>query len=154
MKTLICYFSASGETKNQAEKIAEVIQGDLFEIEPVTPYNDADLDWTNKMSRSSQEMNDKSFRPPIKKKIEHLDNYDKIIIGYPIWWFTAPSIINTFIEENHLDNKNILLFCTSGGSSIDKSIKDLEEKYPELKIIKGKRFNGNESLEEIKEWSE
>lgn len=152
MKTLISYFSASGETKAQAEKISEIIQGDLFEIEPVNPYSDADLDWTNKMSRSSIEMNDKNFRPPIKKKIDNIDDYDTVIIGYPIWWFTAPSIINTFIEENNLENKNILLFCTSGGSSIDKSIKDLEEKYKALKIIKGKRFTGNESIEEIQEW--
>lgn len=152
MKTLISYFSASGETKAQAKKISEIIQGDLFEIEPVNPYSDADLDWTNKMSRSSIEMNDKNFRPPIKKKIDNIDDYDTVIIGYPIWWFTAPSIINTFIEENNLENKNILLFCTSGGSSIDKSIKDLEEKYKTLKIIKGKRFTGNESIEEIQEW--
>ena len=146
MKTLISYFSASGETRKVAQLIATTIQGDLFEIEPLTPYTDADLDWTNKMSRTSQEMNDKSFRPPIKNKVEKMEDYDTVIIGYPIWWFTAPTIINTFIEENPLENKKIYLFCTSGGSSIDKSVKELQEKYPSLNIIKGKRFTKDESI--------
>ena len=152
MKTLISFFSASGITKEQAKKIKEAVTSDIFEIEPVTPYSDADLDWTNKTSRSSVEMNDKNFRPPIKNKVTNMDDYDTVMIGYPIWWFTAPTIINSFIEQNHLENKKILLFCTSGGSSVDKSMKDLQEKYPELNIMKGKRFNGNETKEEIIEW--
>jgi flavodoxin len=152
MKTLVSYFSASGVTEKIAKKIAHAIEGELFEIEPVTKYTDEDLDWTNKNSRSSQEMNDKEYRPPIKNKIENINDYQTILIGFPIWWFTAPTIINTFIEENNLENKNILLFCTSGGSSIDKCITNLQEKYPTLNILKGKRFLGNETDDQIKEW--
>jgi len=152
MKTLITYFSASGVTKERAEKIAQTVNGDLFEIEPVEVYTDADLDWTNKQSRSTLEMQDKSFRPPIKKKVENLEEYDKVCIGFPVWWYTCPTIINTFIEENNLEGKKIYIFCTSGGSKVEPCIEHLKSAYPNLNFVKGLRLNGSESDEDIKTW--
>ena len=104
---LVSYFSASGVTKNIAKKISDAVNGDLFEIEPLKKYTAEDLDWTNKRSRSSIEMNDKTSRPQISKKISSIEEYNTVIIGFPVWWYTAPKIINTFIEENNLENKNI-----------------------------------------------
>ena len=117
-KILVSYFSASGVTKKIAEKITNAVSGDLFEIEPVEKYTPEDLDWTNKQSRSSVEMNDKSFRPAVLNKVSNISEYDTIVIGFPVWWYTAPTIINTFIEENNLEGKNIYDFVTNGGSEI------------------------------------
>ncbi len=153
-KTLICYFSASGVTKSVSEKLAKILEGDLFEIEPTEKYTSADLDWTNKESRSSVEMADKSSRPAIAKKIENLEVYDKIIIGFPVWWYTAPTIINTFIEENDLRNKKIYVFVTSGGSNETGSFTDLKNSYPELNFVNAKRFKGSESEEEYRSFIE
>ena len=152
MKTLVTYFSASGNTKKVAEQINEIIKGDLFEIEPVEKYTDADLDWSSKTSRSTLEMQDKNFRPPIKNKVENLNDYQKVVIGFPIWWYTAPSIINTFIEENDLTGKEIYLFCTSGGSPVDKAVENLKNAYPKLDFKLGKTFRGREDEEEILDW--
>ena len=152
MKTLITYFSASGVTKKVAEKIAQAVEGDLFEIEPVEKYTEEDLDWTNKESRTTIEMQDKSFRPPIKNKVENLQDYNKVIIGFPVWWYTAPTIINSFIEENNLENKEVYVFCTSGGSGIEKCKQDLQKEYPTLNFKEGKRFTENVSSEEINNW--
>ena len=151
-KVLVSYFSASGVTKRVAEKISAAINSDIFEIEPKTKYTSEDLDWTNKQSRSSLEMSDKNSRPAIVNKVENIDNYDTVIIGFPVWWYTAPTIINTFIEENNLKNKKIYIFVTSGGSSETGSIKDLKEKYPNLNFISAKRFTGNESIDDYKNW--
>lgn len=149
---LICYFSASGTTKKIAEKISNTTKGDLFEIEPIDKYTKEDLDWTDNNGRSSIEMNDKSFRPPIKNKINNIYKYDTIIIGFPIWWYTAPTIINTFIEENDLTNKKIYIFVTSGSSSYESSLNDLRNKYSNLNFINGKRFIGNEIDDDIINW--
>lgn len=149
---LVSYFSASGVTKNVAKKLSEAVDGDLFEIEPVDIYTSEDLDWTNKQSRTSIEMNDKASRPAIKNKVSNIDKYDIVIIGFPVWWYTAPTIINTFIEENNLLGKDVYVFVTSGGSSSEKSINDLRNTYPDIKLISSKRFNGNESNEEYKTW--
>ena len=151
-KILVSYFSASGVTKGVAEKIANAVEGDLFEIEPVEKYTDADLNWMDKKSRSTIEMNDRSFRPPVKNKVENLSDYDKVVIGFPVWWYTAPTIINTFIEENDLTGKSIYVFCTSGSSGVDGSLNDLKNTYPNLKFISGKRLKSNVDLEEIKTW--
>ena len=151
-KILVSYFSASGVTKGVAEKIANAVEGDLFEIEPVEKYTDADLNWMDKKSRSTIEMNDRSFRPPVKNKVENLGDYDKVVIGFPVWWYTAPTIINTFIEENDLTGKSIYVFCTSGGSGVDGSLNDLKNTYPNLNFISGKRLKSNVDLEEIKTW--
>ena len=151
-KILVCYFSASGVTKGVAVKIANVVNGDLFEIEPVDKYTQADLDWTNKQSRSSIEMNDRSFRPPVLKKVDNINEYDTVVIGFPVWWYTAPTIVNTFIEENNLEGKNISVFVTSGSSGYEGSFNDLKNTYTNLKFINGRRFNGRESSEEYKNW--
>lgn len=151
-KVLVSYFSASGVTKAVSEKIANAINGDLFEIEPVEKYTDADLDWTDKQSRSTVEMNDKSFRPLVKRKVDNIEEYDTIVIGFPVWWYTAPTIINTFIEENDLTGKNAYVFVTSGGSGYEGSFRDLKNAYPNINFISGKRLKGNESDEEYKEW--
>lgn len=151
MKTLVAYFSATGVTKGAAEKLAEVTGGDLYEIQPEVPYTDADLDWQDKQSRSSVEMADLSSRPAIKGKVENLDDYDTVFIGFPVWWYTAPTIINTFIETNDLKGKTVIPFCTSGGSSIKKSAEDLKKAYPDLNWKEGKLLN-RISKEELETW--
>ena len=148
---LVTYFSASGVTKKVAEKIAGENGYDIFEIEPVDPYTAEDLDYTNSSSRSTVEMNDKSFRPPIAETCD-VSGYDTVVIGFPVWWYTAPTIINTFIESVDLSGKTIKAFCTSGGSGIDKCVSDLQVEYPELNFAKGMRFMGNVS--KAKEWIE
>lgn len=148
---LIAYFSASGVTKSIAEKIAKENDYDIFEIQPEETYTPEDLDWTDKNSRSTIEMNDKKFRPPIKESVD-VSDYDIVAIGFPVWWYTAPTIINTFIESVDLTGKTIKAFCTSGGSGIDKCVNDLQNEYPELNFAKGMRFMGNVS--NAKEWIE
>ncbi|MBQ4644329.1 MAG: NAD(P)H-dependent oxidoreductase, partial [Clostridia bacterium] len=138
-------------TKNVAEKIANENNYDIFEIKPVETYTPADLDWTDKNSRSTIEMNDKEFRPPIKE-ICDVSPYDTVVIGFPVWWYTAPTIINTFIESVDLKGKTIKAFCTSGGSGIDKCVSDLQDTYPELDFAKGMRFMGDVS--KASEWIE
>lgn len=151
-KILISYFSASGVTKKIAERISNAIGGDIFEIEPLEKYTKEDLDWMNKESRSSIEMADKNSRPKIVKKVENIEIYDTVVIGFPVWWYTAPTIINTFIEENNLKNKNIYIFVTSGSSSFGGSLRDLKEKYTDLNFKDGIRFTGSESDEDYKSW--
>ena len=150
-KVLIAYFSASGTTRSVAEKIATVNDYDLFEIEPEVKYTSQDLDWTDKNSRSTVEMNDKAFRPPIKNTCD-VSGYDIIVIGFPVWWYTAPSIINTFIESVDLSGKTIKVFCTSGGSGVDKCVSDLQAGYPNLDFAEGMRFMGD--ISKAKEWIE
>ena len=151
-KILVSYFSATDTTKMVAEKIRDVLNCDLFEIEPVEKYTDADLNWHDKNSRSSIEMQDKNSRPGIKAKISNLNDYDKVIIGFPVWWYTAPTIINTFIEENDFLNKQVYIFVTSGGSSEEGSFNDLKNKYNNINFIKAKRFNSNTSKEDIEDF--
>jgi len=148
---LVTYFSASGTTKKVAENIAHENEYDIWEIEPVEKYTPADLDYTNKNSRSTIEMNDKSFRPPITGSCD-VSGYDTVVIGFPVWWYTAPTIINTFIESVDLSGKKIKIFCTSGGSGVDKCVSDLQKTYPELNFTKGIRFMGDVS--KAKEWIE
>ena len=151
-KVLVSYFSASGVTKKVAENISNAIGGDLFEIEPVEKYTVEDLDWTNKQSRSTIEMNNKSFRPPVLNKVLNIDEYNTVVIGFPVWWYTAPTIINTFIEENNLEGKNVYIFVTSGGSGSEGSFSDLKNTYSNIDFISGRRFTGNESQEEYINW--
>lgn len=145
------YFSATGITKNIAEKIAHENGYDSFEIEPVEKYTPEDLDYNNPNSRSTIEMNDKSYRPSISQKC-YVQLYDTIVIGFPVWWYTAPRIINTFIEELDLSGKTIKVFCTSGGSGVDGCVKDLQDTYPTLNFSKGMRFTGD--VLKAKEWIE
>ena len=150
-KILISYFSASGITKRVAEKVATAINGDIFEIEPVEKYTEADLDWTNKQSRSSVEMRE-NIKPEILNKISNLDEYNTICLAFPIWWYKEPTIIDKFLEENDMSGKNIYVFVTSGGSSIDSTYKSLKENYPNLNFVSGKKFTGREYDEEYREW--
>ena len=154
MKRIVCYFSATGITKAVAEMIAEYTESDLFEIEPVQKYTSDDLDWHDDASRSSIEMKNKNSRPQIKNKIDDISKYEEVIIGFPVWWYTAPTIINTFIEENDLTNKKIYIFVTSGGSTFNGSFTDLAGKYPNLNFVSGIKFNRNIEKEDVINWLE
>lgn len=152
-KTLVAYFSATGTTADAAGKLAKITGGELFEIAPATPYTDADLDWHDKQSRSSVEMNDPKSRPALKGKKENMAAYEVVYIGYPIWWGVAPTIVKTFIESHDLKGKTVIPFATSGGSSIDRSITDLKTTYPDLDWKEGRLLNRmNEKT--IREWTE
>ena len=129
-KVLVTYFSASGVTAKVARNIANIIGADTFEIKPKVPYTSADLNWMDKQSRSSIEMNDKSSRPQIEGTVSKLDDYETILIGFPVWWYTAPTIINTFIESLDFTGKTLIPFCTSGGTGISGCEKDLRNAYP------------------------
>ena len=130
-KTLVVYFSATGTTKAAAQKLAKEFNADLYEIIPEQPYTAADLDWRDKTSRSTVEMNDKTSRPAIKGRCENIADYDTVWIGFPIWWYTAPTIVNTFIEAHDLSGKTLNVFATSGGSGVSGSAKDLKKAYPQ-----------------------
>ena len=152
-KSVICYFSATGTTKRIGEELSRILNADLFEIEPVQKYTSEDLDWTNKQSRSTIEMEDENSRPEVKNKLENINDYKNVIIGFPVWWYKEPTIIDTFIEENDLTNKNIYVYVTSGGSTVAGSLKHMKEKYPNINFVSGKTLNSvNE--EEIKGWLE
>ena len=150
-KILVSYFSASGTTKKVAEKVATAANGILFEIEPKQIYTESDLDWTNKQSRSSIEMNN-NIKPEIANKVSNLAEYDTICLAFPIWWYKEPTIIDKFLEENDMTGKRIYVFATSGSSPIDSTYKSLQNNFPNLDFVSGKRFTGNESEEEYKSW--
>ena len=141
MKKLIAYFSASGITGRAARKLADAIKADIYQIRPERPYSAADLDWTDRKSRSSAEMKDESARPAIAGDLPDLSAYDTLYIGFPIWWGVAPRIINTFMEGCDLSGRKIVIFATSGGSSLPYAVDDLRRKYPDLDIAEGKLLN-------------
>lgn len=153
MKTLVAYFSASGTTKMVANRLAGAIGADLFEIEPKIPYSNQDLDWTNKNSRSSLEMNDRSSRPEVAKKVTNMEQYDKIFVGFPIWWYVAPTIINSFLEQYDLSGKTIVPFATSGGSGMGETNKHLAPSCKGAVLKDGKRFATYISEEGLKAWA-
>ena len=153
MKTLVAYFSATGTTEAVAKDLAEVTGATLYEIRPEVKYTAADLNWRNKESRSSIEMQDKNSRPAIVKDLKDADSYERIFIGFPVWWYTAPTIINTFIEAYGFEGKTVIFFATSGGSTIDKANKDFVAAYPKINWKAGKTLNGA-SKAEIKAWVE
>lgn len=140
-KILVVYFSATGTTARAAEKVANATGGELYVITPAQPYTDADLDWNDKQSRSSVEMNDPKSRPALKGKKENIADYDVVFIGYPIWWDLAPRIINTFIESHDLKGKTVIPFATSGSSSIANSAAMLKRAYPALNWKEGRLLN-------------
>ena len=144
---LVVYFSCSGETKKVAEELKSVLNCDIFEIVPETLYTDRDLDWNDKNSRSTVEMDDESCRSRIRNRIDNIDKYDTIYLGFPIWWYTAPKIINTFLDSYDFSNKKVILYCTSGGSSIDKTYNDLKNSYPNIDFIKGSRLYSNSDID-------
>ncbi len=152
-KKLVAYFSASGVTAKLAKNLAEAAGADIYEIRPEVPYTNADLNWQDKNSRSSVEMNDKSFRPSIADTDANIADYDTIFVGFPIWWYVAPTIINTFLEAYDFSGKTIILFATSGGSGMGNSAKELRLSVSDSAVIKdGKRFSANASVNELKEW--
>lgn len=151
-KKLVAYFSASGVTKNVAESLAEAAGADLYEIRPQTPYSSADLNWMDKNSRSSVEMNDPSFRPALADMAADIEEYDVIFIGFPIWWYTAPAIIRTFLKAYDFSGKVIVPFATSGGSGLGKTIETLQELVPAAVVKDGKLLNGRIHTEELKKW--
>ena len=140
-KTLVAYFSATGTTKAAAEKLAKEKNADLFEITPAVPYTTADLDWRDKQSRSTKEMKDKSSRPAIKGTCPNMDDYDTVWIGFPVWWYTAPTIVNTFIEAHDLSGKVLNVFATSGGSNVTGSANDLKKAYPQYRWGESRLMN-------------
>lgn len=154
-KTLVAFFSASGVTKHTAKTIAENIGADLYEIRPEIPYTAADLNWQDRNSRSSLEMKDKSSRPVIADKDANIQAYDTIFLGFPIWWYVAPVIINTFLESYDFSGKNVILFATSGGSGFGKTVKSLEHSVaPSAMLREGRVFSGSADESEIKQWPE
>ena len=150
-KVLVSYFSASGVTKGVAQRFASAINGDLFEIEPVERYTGEDLDWTNKQSRSSIEMNE-NIKPEILSRVSNLGEYDTICLAFPIWWYKEPTIIDKFLEENDLLGKAVYVFVTSGSSTVNESFQDLKETYPQINFVSGRRFTESETSLDIEEW--
>ncbi len=150
-KTLVVYFSASGTTRKIAEMIAEVGDFSLYEITPKELYTSDDLNWMNKKSRSSVEMSNKKIRPEITDTDAHIKEYDTIILGFPIWWYVAPTIVNTFLEKYDFSGKKIVLFATSGGSGFGNTVKELKPSAPGAEIVKGKLLN-RANKQEIEKW--
>lgn len=153
-KTLVAYFSASGVTASLAKRLAESVGADLHEILPQTPYSDADLNWNDSKSRSSIEMKDKTFRPEIANRVENMEQYDRIFVGFPIWWYVAPTIINTFLEQYDLKGKKVIPFATSGSSGMGDTNKELRSSCPGADLLEGKRFAANAGEKELKSWAE
>lgn len=152
---LVAYFSAGGVTAKVAAKAAQAAGADLYEIKPKAPYTKADLNWMDKNSRSSVEMNDKSFRPAMADKDADIAAYDTILLGFPIWWYVAPTIINTFLEAYDFSGKKIILFATSGGSGFGNTVEELRPSVSaDTQIVEGKVINGIRSDKRIAEWVE
>lgn len=150
-KKLVAYFSASGITRKVAEMIAEAADCDIYEITPKVAYTKADLNWMDKKSRSSVEMNDKKIRPELADNTIDISGYDEIILGFPIWWYVAPTIINTFLEAYDFVGKKIVLFATSGGSGFGNTVKELQPSAPNAQIVEGRLLN-RASKTEITDW--
>lgn len=153
-KILVAYFSATGTTAAAAKKLAEAAGADIYEIKPAVPYTKEDLNWMNKNSRSSVEMSDKSSRPALADTSADISAYDTILVGFPIWWYIAPTIINTFLESYDFAGKKIVLFATSGGSGFGKAVDSLKGSCPGATITEGKLLNQMPDTPELKKWVE
>lgn len=151
-KKLVAYFSASGTTRKVASAVAEALNADLHEIKPAVAYTSADLNWMDKKSRSSVEMADKKFRPQLAEDDFKIDEYDTVVIGFPIWWYVAPTIINTFLEKYDFSGKKIVLFATSGGSGFGNTVKELQVSAPGAQFVEGKVLN-NAGKTQIEAWA-
>ncbi len=141
-KTLVAYFSATGTTAEVATRLASVAEADLYEIKPEKKYSAADLDWTDKKARSTVEMQDKKSRPAMVKDLQDAARYDTVYVGFPIWWYTAPTIINTFLEAYPFEGNTVILFATSGGSTPDKALQELRARYPKIHFAGAQLLNG------------
>ena len=153
-KALVAYFSATGTTAAAAKKLAAAADADLYEIKPAVPYTKEDLNWMNKKSRSSVEMNDKSFRPELADKNSAISGYELVLVGFPIWWYVAPTVINTFLESYDFSGKKIVLFATSGGSGFGKAVESLKGSCPGAEIVEGKILNRIPDAAELRKWME
>ena len=153
-KELVAYFSASGTTARVAKNLAAAAGADIYEIKPAVPYSRADLNWMDKQSRSSVEMRDKNSRPALADTDANIAAYDTIFIGFPIWWYIAPTIINTFLEAYDFSGKKIVLFATSGGSGFGKAVQSLQPSAPNAQIIAGEIFNGNPNEKKLKAFAD
>ena len=153
-KTLVAFFSASGVTRQVAQKLAAAAQADLYEIKPAVPYTQADLNWRDKSSRSSVEMQNLAIRPQLADTDAKIEQYDRILLGYPIWWYMAPTIINTFLESYDFSGKSIILFATSGPTAFAKSIDELSPSCPHPVIPEGTTLTGNPSEQGLRQWVE
>jgi flavodoxin len=152
-KRLVAYFSASGVTRNVAKTLAEAANADLYEIKPEIPYTQADLDWQDKKSRSTIEMEDKTSRPAIADRDANVEAYDVVFVGFPIWWYVAPTIINTFLESYNFSGKSVILFATSGSSGFGKAVENLKGSVSDTAIVKeGKILNGNQTKAGLVAW--
>ena len=152
-KVLIAYFSASGVTAKLAERLAKAVGADLFEIVPEQRYTSADLNWQNKNSRSSVEMNDRNARPAISSKVEDMGQYDVVFVGFPVWWYREPSIIDTFLDAYDFSGKTIVPFATSGSTGIGQTGERMQEIVgSSAKVLEGKRFAASVSVDELKAW--
>ena len=152
MNALVAYFSASGTTAKAAKVLAKAADADLYEIKPAIPYTRADLNWMDKGSRSSVEMNDKNSRPALADTDAPIAGHDLIFLGFPIWWYVAPTIVNTFLESYDFTGKTIILFATSGGSGLGKSAVSLRASVPGARIVDGRLLNGRLNADELKTW--
>ena len=152
MNALVAYFSASGTTAKAAKVLAKAAGADLYEIKPAVPYTSADLNWMDKRSRSSVEMNDKNSRPALADTDAPVAEHDVIFLGFPIWWYTAPTIINTFLERYNFSGKTIVLFATSGGSSLGSTAAALQSSAPGARILDGRLLNGRLNEGDLKAW--
>ena len=153
-KTLVAYFSASGVTAKAAKALAAAINAELYEIRPEVPYTKDDLNWTDKSSRSSVEMKDPASRPAIARHDANIQDYDTVFVGFPIWWYVAPTIINTFLESYDFSGKTVVPFATSGGSGMGQTNEKLSPSCPGARLLPGKLLNGRLSEQELKRWAE
>ena len=153
-KKLVAYFSASGVTADTAKTLAKAAEADLYEIKPETPYTKKDLNWMNPLARSTKEMKDKSSRPALADTDANIAEYDTIFVGFPIWWYVAPTIINTFLEEYDKENKKVIPFATSGSSGMGKTNEKLAPSCPDAILLEGKRFASDVGADELKKWAE
>lgn len=153
-KKLVAYFSASGVTANAAKNLAKASDADLYEIKPEIPYTRADLNWQDKQSRSSLEMRDKSSRPALADNNADIADYDTIFVGFPIWWYVAPTIINSFLEAYDFSGKKVVLFATSGGSGFGRAVEGLQPSAPNAEIVEGAILNGRQSEDKLKEFAD
>ena len=153
MNALVAYFSATGTTAKAAQALARAVGADLYEIRPAVPYTSADLNWMDKGSRSSVEMGDKSSRPALKDTDAPVAGHDVIFLGFPVWWYVAPTLLNTFLEAYEFTGKTIVLFATSGGSGLGHSAEGLRPSAPGARIVDGRMLNGQISEAELKSWA-
>lgn len=152
-KALVAYFSATGTTERAAQALAEAAKADIYEIKPAVPYKKGDLNWMNPLARSTKEMNGKLPHPEIEGKCENLADYDVVFVGFPIWWYVAPTIINTFLEKHDFSGKTIVLFATSGGSGFGKTVSKLQGSVSDSTVIKeGRVMRGSVSAQELTAW--